>query len=214
MYKEVDLLHRSIVSCAVHLQLARRQRVYRQGVDIGCHEITQCLVDEAVTLDTIQALEPRGNDRDAEMAASVGGPGMPGMLMTLVFDLNVLGGQRLLKAIPNLVDPSHESVLIAVPSPFGFSAFILAAPVAVQQAMRTMSAMAQMIEVHPRDPQSRRLATRLDGCWCVSNLDRLRRNCGLGLDVRFIRSGLHKPFHRPASAELVLKALSVLVVLQ
>lgn len=70
-------------------------------MDVGRHQIAHRGVHGAVASDGIEPGKGRADDVYAEVAAPVGGAGMPGMVMALVLDFEELRGQRSFQRAPD-----------------------------------------------------------------------------------------------------------------
>ena len=73
-------------------------------MNIGLHQGTQCGIHQPVALDPALALERIGHYGHLEMPHAVTGTGVPGMQVTLIFDLQLRRRKRGFEACLNLLN--------------------------------------------------------------------------------------------------------------
>ena len=110
-----DLLHRSkngaIYAAPQHIAPPHASTLLsgpgsdRQGVDIGVHHLTKCSVYRTMPGQRRQAGESRADDVDIEMTASIARPGMAGVLVAIVDDLERLRCKRCFERGADAFDP-------------------------------------------------------------------------------------------------------------
>jgi len=74
-------------------------------MNLSGHQVRHCVVNKPVLLQSGQALESGGVNAYAEVTAAIPGPGMPGMQVAFVDDLNfkwIKGGDQ---SLANGLDP-------------------------------------------------------------------------------------------------------------
>ena len=92
--------------------LAGSARFQSQCVDIGAHHFAQRGIDALMTLDQRHPGEFGSDNTHAKVSAPIARAFVAGMLVTVVFDIELQGAQCLFQAGANALEPAaHGNVL-------------------------------------------------------------------------------------------------------
>lgn len=80
-------------------------------MDLAAHRVGQDAVDEALALDPARALETGRDDEGAEVPAALTRPGVSGVQVALVHDLDAVGVEALAQALLDVLAALHAGRL-------------------------------------------------------------------------------------------------------
>lgn len=80
------MVRRSRKICAASLDLVRAEGLYCQRMDLGLHQLTECIEYQPVACDPGQARKRRSDDHHPEVAPAIAGAGVPRVQMAFVLD--------------------------------------------------------------------------------------------------------------------------------